>query len=913
MANTKVTSFSVQGNRYGLEPDLTFDTTPTAGSTNPVTSNGIYMAISAASIGTDISVGRADGSQIGYCSIAYGSNIIASADYSIVFGEDNKSFSKYSIVSGSSLHSYGYHGGSGVGFSSSNIVFGRNSYVCGNFSGSIGDYNKLGTSIKSVTAYTPESNETLSGYFDPELGKLYYDETHRIEHEITFDNQWNTGSLYIVDLTKDLPTRVPGDIYMYERLGTAQNPRITIKKMDRRYVKFTDMCHNLTYVHMGVCYYDSAHDKNYRNYYLDPQTEEPVYDDEILDIEVGYGMVFFDLISNRFVLYCGNTASSYPLDCPKWLKIRTYKGFTATPEQDKYGRFAYVYSSTDNTAKTWHVYSSPNYEDSADLTAQLLDGEIVIDISTGKGYLYRYNYDHILSYVKDAFTGGTNDTVWYSHAVATTSSLCLGSSNYTTGQGGSIVCGKNNKVTRNSEGSAVVGLNNTLEIGAGYSQGASFMAGHDNIAKSISSSTHSIFIIGDTNHYTIYDSNDRNYMFGYNNKLEGESTFDTFIMGTDNEQLSIRDSFISGYYNKTFYRSRINVVGRNNEISHLAGYNSNSGEFYNFDYVRVDVDEEGRYTGDGITYDAVNDVYTFPTNTIFRVYEIQPMSTTTTYGDDRSTNNYSYYAVSTDTRTLTHINFSAEETYTHIYGTDNKVIPIKKNESGNYYSGNRYCYIIGYNNLLRSGNAEAVGLIGRGLSVTFNPQMSYDVHPTCNGAVYVGSYNTMNGVTEGGNANKGQFVVGIGTGENDRKNGFIVFTNGNVMAPNAPSSYAALQSTGYRGNVDKSLATWEQIKTYTITPGKTGKPMTGSVSLKGTPGTSGEMNKWVLNGQVYEQTVTLAGSYTTSVILTFPDGDPHAYYTDEIYYINQPEDGKIKFGCSTLPSVDIQVKVVYWP
>ena len=160
MANTKVTSFSVQGNRYGLEPDLTFDITPTAGSTNPVTSNGIYMAISAAAIGTDISVGRTDGSQIGYCSIAYGSNIIASADYSIVFGKDNKCFSQYSIVSGSANNSYGYNSNTGENFSSSNIVFGRNSTVCGNFNGSIGDYNKLGTSIRSDV---PESYETLYG------------------------------------------------------------------------------------------------------------------------------------------------------------------------------------------------------------------------------------------------------------------------------------------------------------------------------------------------------------------------------------------------------------------------------------------------------------------------------------------------------------------------------------------------------------------------------------------------------------------------------------------------------------------------------------------------------------------------------------------------------------------------------
>jgi hypothetical protein len=96
----RVTSFNVQGEDYRVGADLQFDSTPTLGSTNPVTSNGIAVALSAVSIGDNISYGRTAGTPIGYCSISYGDNNTATNDYGIVFGARNVVTSSGTIVSG---------------------------------------------------------------------------------------------------------------------------------------------------------------------------------------------------------------------------------------------------------------------------------------------------------------------------------------------------------------------------------------------------------------------------------------------------------------------------------------------------------------------------------------------------------------------------------------------------------------------------------------------------------------------------------------------------------------------------------------------------------------------------------------------------------------------------------------------
>ena len=164
--------------------------------------------------------------------------------------------------------------------------------------------------------------------------------------------------------------------------------------------------------------------------------------------------------------------------------------------------------------------------------------------------------------------------------------------------------------------------------------------------------------------------------------------------------------------------------------------------------------------------------------------------------------------------------------------------------------------------------------------------------------VFAGTYNADSGDYINGVACK--FLVGIGTADNNRKNGLAVLGSGVVLAPESPNSIASASAAS--GNTaEKMLVTYGMLQDYAPkTPGAIGKPAQTIVTLA------------VADWSSFEQTVSIPDMTADAVVLIEPSGNPHAYYTDEIFLSSQAS-GSLTFGCSVAPTVDISVKVVYWP
>jgi hypothetical protein len=294
MAN-EVTSFEVQGNEYDVNPHLTFDTTPTVGSSNPVTSNGIALAVQSAAIGTDISVGRKDGTPVGYCSISYGTNNTSAGDYSIVFGKENRAYSRYNIISGEGNEAY--DDGDGIyrwssGSSGHDAIFGMYNTADGGRNVVVGQHNKLGFYRQNVPSYSPKGsadNDIYIGYIDLAQKKVYYDPEHTSEIILPSKYYAESSSVYIVDLTNN-ETQNVGDIYYRYRLYTKS--AWLFKKMDPVSVQLVDRSYNHQFLYKGVCYYNQSSDKN--------------YSDSAMTVEIpfnnatAYG-IYFDANSQKFI------------------------------------------------------------------------------------------------------------------------------------------------------------------------------------------------------------------------------------------------------------------------------------------------------------------------------------------------------------------------------------------------------------------------------------------------------------------------------------------------------------------------------------------------------------------------------------------------------------------------------------
>ena len=205
--------------------------------------------------------------------------------------------------------------------------------------------------------------------------------------------------------------------------------------------------------------------------------------------------------------------------------------------------------------------------------------------------------------------------------------------------------------------------------------------------------------------------------------------------------------------------------------------------------------------------------------------------------------------------------------------------------------------MVGAYNAFYASKTYGVGLIGYHLQYfggEGNPQK-------IDGSIRLGAYNddsNNNGYIGG---NKAQLVVGIGTSDNNRKNGFVVMQSGSLLAPEcADTIEEATSASAISYNPNKTIVTYGMLQDYAPrTPGAVGKPAVTLVTLAS--------NGWSSD----EQTVSVSNMSASCVVIAQPNGNPYAYNYHEVYVKEQGTD-QLTFKCSTTPQVDIDVKVVYW-
>lgn len=860
----KVNAFQVQNQNYGVEADLTFDSTPTRGSSNPVTSNGIAEAIDGARIGTDISYDRANGTPIGYCSVSYGQQNAATNNYSVAFGDRNNVYTYASIANGSGNVSLGHNG--------TNMAMGNSNYVNGEGCSAIGESNTIGFRIVTVDK---ESLTTLNpsiyiGYLftssGANKGKLYSDSSY--QNEIVIPN----CTTYIVDLTNNSSTqRTPGQIYKYYKYRST----ITYEYVDNKYVRLTDFCHNISYIFRGVSYYNQSTDINYS----DPARSSPIPIHQHM-----YPCVFFDLNTGNFLLYCGNLGTS--ISHPNWLAINVYRdGDYANPRRDYVqGRSAYVWTDTSKPNKMYRVYSNKDMTDSNEITNDICDGEYVIDTATGDTYSYRFDTAHKLSYTLRVDAYRLNDR--YDSCVPFgNSSLVLGSSNYTSGAMGSIVAGNTNRINNRSAGSAVIGRGNEITAGVNYAGLSGIVAGATNTINTISDNEIFLTVLGNHNVVSDYTKELQDFcIIGHGNTMSTGNLTDNAIFGSHNDVDSIKST---------------NVIGGNNTVAYLesslvSGVYNNVGYLYDKEFVLMTKNTNGIWTGSGITYN--NGVYTFAQDKVFIKYDIPDWS-------DVNRNIYQnvryilgYAIASPDGHSLIDISDPrVQDAYIYVAGSTNTYT--RKYGTNNYSD-----YILGsYNSFVGTGS-DSVGLVGSHLNV------NYDDNATqINSVVYSGAYNSMDGT------NGAKFVVGNGTSDEDRRNGLTVYSTGAVAAPTCPDTIAggvnAMSNTGISS--DKMLVTYGQLKDYTG-PGGGGssRPLQSIEQLISSDWVSVPVSEGS-SEYTYEQSISLSGIDSNSIILTNPSGSSRIWYTSNIY-LHEQSDDTLVFRCDIVPSGDVSVKVVYW-
>jgi hypothetical protein len=659
--------------------------------------------------------------------------------------------------------------------------------------------------------------------------------------------------------------------------------------MANQYVKLTDICHNFTYVFRGVCYYDTANDKAYQNYSGGEFSGD--LEGAGISIRPQYGQIWFDLISGQFLTYRGGipiiNAVSNP---PKWIKVKVYLGYTVDVNYAKNGRYAYVWTdATKDNTKLGRVYSSPDFSDDSEITNQILDGELIADIYGTGLYYYRFTVDKVLAYVinmsDDSIRGSQIWDKWYTITPVGVAASVYGYGNYTTGTIGSIVAGTGNRVLRASEGSAVFGKYNTISAGPySHSSLPTLISGDGNSIKTPSQRFHTSGIIGDSNSIET-DESDRIFITGSHNGVNGEEVYDGYISGAYNTLISSEQTATIGSNNTLAYSNFVTLFGNYNTL----------GGIQNWTISKLEIDEDGSYKD--IPYDESTQLYTFDTHTIYRLYGIP--EEIDNY-EDRTVKKFLGYRRSTDGHTLITIprNRVTSSSPCYIFGYHNSYY--RSSDDFTYNLSSNYNYMIGAENVMYGTGTQCAGLIGYGLKSSQNGPYGQDLN-SVRGAVYVGTYNeTHNGSSaENVFANQAQFVVGIGTSDKDRKNGFCVYNTGLVAAPNCPDTMAeALSKT--RWNSNKMLVTYGMLKDYAPgTPGAVGKPSVEVITLN--------VDDWVS----FEQTVTITGMKPSNIVIAQANGNPHTYNANDIYLKTVGTD-ELVFGCSTVPSVAVSVKVVYW-
>lgn len=856
----KVNSFEVRGQNYDVEADLTFDSVPTLGSTNPVTSNGIAEAINGVRIGTDISYDRATGTPVGYCSISYGQQNAATSNFSVAMGDRNKVYNYASIAMGAGNESKGHNG--------CNSLFGNGNKITGTSCSDIGASNQIGVRHdgRIDTEYLDEVNKPIYiGYLytstGTNKGKLYHDSTY--QNEITIPRSTST---YIIDLTKNVgQNRTPGQFYSYTK---SSGGTITYEYVDNAYVHLTDYCHNSVFFYNGVCYYNSATDKNY---------SDSARTSEINVVsEFAYSSVYFDLVNGTLLLYCAGMGSG--ISHPKWIPVTLYKmGYVyEMPDRTSViGRQAYIHTDQTVSTNLWHVYRGKEMTASQDITSDICDGEVVMDGLTGGMYKYRFNTDHVLCFVTRIGDSETEPIPYGDSA------LVLGKTNYTCGGQGCFVAGDGNSVSRASEGSAIIGHGNEVHVGSsGGGMLGSLIAGSNHEINTYGVEAAYMAITGMGNHISDYGVGGpiATSMFGKNNRLYGSNGETNIIIGHGNEGTSLNShNIISGSNNYLYYTNQSFIYGTYNNI----------GNFTDKTVTSIVRGDDGIWTGNGVSYN--EGVYTFSQNYIFEKHEVQ---TDNRVNPERMVKKITGYAVaSNDGHSL--VNISLYDGYgLSVLGNNNTY----RKRYGTY---NEFNYIIGSYNDVTGTGCSRIGVIGSHLNVDFDGAKS-DV-------IVTGVYNNMDGV---GNA---VYIVGNGTSSNSAHNGLIVYSTGAVAAPTAPDTISGGESamSGSGISSDKMLVTYAQLRSYTG-PGGGGssRPVVSSVILESADWSSVPVEEGSTE-YTYEQTISFSGISSNSIVIVQPNGPPVSWYTNYVYLHSQ-DTNELIFRCSTVPSGDISVKVVYW-
>lgn len=852
MAN-EVTSFEVQGNNYDLKPNLTFDTTPTIGSSNPVTSNGIALAVQAASIGTDISVGREEGTPIGYCSIAYGENNTASADYGIVFGQNNTATSEATIITGVYNESYG---------TGRNAIFGANNHVSGVYNMIAGIYNKSNIAIRMITdeRYPRElpNNQVFIGYINTSTMKIYHDPS--MTNEIVIPEMVNGDSHYFVNLA----TGSEGDVYEYRR---DYNTYTLTKIAWRSYVDLTNACSSDRYYYQGICYFNPSTDKNYY--------------DESMTNEIPWSQIsnaiYLDLNDGSFVL--ANNHGMLSNNPPTWVRKKVYKGspigeYGGIGYAEYWGRRAYIsldYAASDR----FHVYTSSDHEPLTDITNRLYDGEIINDITTGYNYIYQYNVDRLLVSVIDKSS--------YDQSSA---QLIVGADNSVGSGRGAMLVGDRNIATGRIEGGAIIGKDNI--INNAYDSAGNFVVAGDSNRLTQKGTLYGSYILGRDNSLECLGQGGEMVAIGHGNKSYGSGTHHSFMFGSYNEVGCSDNVSLHGATNKVFLTQFNTVIGDYNEVSHNMFDGSNiDGEYKSVKIAKYM--QDGRINIDGTPHDIIINPSSsdrLPTHEIFLMYG---------NGTDHEEDMLSL-GISSDGTSLSTFNLSKNSHSSYILGCYNRFYnstACYTSNSTNFKSS--YNYMVGAYNEFRAGGTNGVGLIGYHLKY----RGGFGNPAFIDGAICLGAYNDDSssvGYIQGG---KTQLIVGIGTSDNDRKNGFVVMQGGQLLAPECPDTISEASSS-ISSNPNKLIVTYGMLQDYAPrTPGAVGKPAVALVTLT--------VNGWSSD----EQTVSVSNMSTSCVVIAQPNGNPYAYNYHEVYVKEQGTD-QLTFKCGTAPQVDIQVKVVYW-
>ena len=876
MADVK--SFQVQGNKYNVNPDLTFDNTPTHGSSNPVTSEGIATAIENQAI---MSAGRADGSQVGYRSIAYGTNNIAASDYNIVFGKDNVSYSYGSIISGEGNYSLGALQSSGSGSSGYNIISGEWCTTTGAFNICTGQSSYIGSKIVDISSGSlPTCQEVYIGYIDFSSKKVYYDAEHEAQIDINLPNTYT--KTYVFDLT-NLPTsRTPGDVYEIQIQTYVQGQPIYkfSKKILPQYVMLTDRCRNHTFLYVGPCYYKSITDKNY---------SDSEMTQEIPSSYKNFSMVFLDVNSGELLAYNDSRWQNYAYnyDPTEWGKVTLYYGAKADIFFPK-GRYAYVRMSSYSTdTDNYKVYTSPEYEEGSEITRSLIDGEVVVDIATNKLYTYFFDNSRNIRHVGDpgGDAWGYTGPQFAAGYTGGDGCMALGIGSQTTGSIGSIVAGSSNKIYAKAEGSALFGMYNTSRVypNSGAGGGAVFITGYSNsiLVTEGYASYPSHFVssmIGQSNSIRCSGMCNDISLIGYLNSVNGANVECVNIIGDHN-----------GGNNDTTSLKFSNIIGSNNEVrltngAVVVGAYNNIGGVENFS--KCALNSNGILTGNGITYNEGTGTYTYEQNRLYEKWGLQGAGLDPQYAE----NTFCGYYISTDGQTLTQVqNYIAQEqSPIYVFGYGNryrrKITDVTNNMTYKYNA------MLGIYNSIITDKMKYSTVVGSRLLVNYPDNTDVDT------VMFCGVYNSMTGV-EGA-----KFIVGVGSQDNDRHNGLIIYSSGTMVAPIAPDTIQA----GIAGITGSSMPSNKMVITYGMLQdyapkngGAVGKPSSTIVTLTA----AGWSND--------EQTVSVPGISSGSVVIVQPSGNPGAWYIHEIYLVSQGTD-ELTFSYSTVPTVDVSVKVVYW-